>query len=87
MRILKLDEVRKLRMKTGIKLKKLLFLDYDGNNVLDSSHLIGARRILKFVRAWQERKAKEKEKETNGKKAPVGTDKGVTKEPPNEQKK
>lgn len=45
-RILKLDEVRKLRTKTGIKLKEKLFLGYDGNYVLDSSHLIGASRIL-----------------------------------------
>ena len=52
MRILKLDEVRKLRMKTGIKLKKLLFLGHDKGNVLDSSHLIGARRILRFVYEW-----------------------------------
>ena len=76
MRILKLDEVRRLRMKTGIKLKKLLFLDYDGNHVLDSSHLIGARRILKFVRAWQARRAKDKDKATDSK-AAAGTDKGI----------
>ena len=57
-RILKLDEVRKLRMKTGIKLKEKLFLGHDGDFVLDSSHLIGAQRILRFMQEWKKRKAK-----------------------------
>lgn len=58
LQILKLNEVRKLRIKSGIKLKERLFLCYDQTNVLDSSHLIGARRILKHVVDWRERKAK-----------------------------
>ena len=62
-KILKLNEVRKLRVKTGAKLKSKLLTSHDGDFILDSSVLFGARRILRFVREYKARKAREAEKE------------------------
>lgn len=43
--ILRLNDVRKLRVKSGQKIKNLMDLNSIGNDVLDSSCLIGAQRI------------------------------------------
>ena len=58
-----MNEVRKLRIKAGAKLKSKLLTGIDGDFILDSSVLFGARRILKFVREYKARKAREAEKE------------------------
>ena len=57
-KILKLNEVRKLRIKAGAKLKSKLLRGVDGDWVFDSSVLFGARRILRFIREYKARKAK-----------------------------
>lgn len=43
MMILKLEEVRKLRIKTGIKNKYKLALDHEGDMPMDSGHIQGTR--------------------------------------------
>ena len=53
--ILKLNEVHKMRIKTGQKYKNMMDLNYQGKLVLDSAHLIGARRIEKFMLERKER--------------------------------
>lgn len=53
--ILKLNEVHKMRIKTGQKYKTMMDLNYQGKLVLDSAHLIGARRIEKFLLERKER--------------------------------
>ena len=56
--ILRLNNVRRLRVKAGQKIKNLMDLNYMGKSVLDSSQLIGAQRIKRFIYEWRERKAK-----------------------------
>lgn len=55
MQILKLNEVRRLRIKTGIKSKEKLALDHEGDMPMDSGHIQGSRI---FQRLWKERKAR-----------------------------
>ena len=49
MKILKLDEVRNLRKKTGEKIKESMVLGYNNDLVIDSSHLIGVEVIKDFM--------------------------------------
>ena len=53
-----MNEVRKLRIKAGAKLKSKLLRGVDGDFLIDSSVLFGARRILRFVREYKARKAR-----------------------------
>ena len=55
--ILRLNDVRRLRVKTGQKIKNCLDLDIKGQYVLDSSQLISANRILQFIVERKKRKA------------------------------
>lgn len=56
--ILKLQEVRNLRKKTGRQYKNKIDLDCEDEDVLDSNILIGAQRIEKFL--IQRKKRREK---------------------------
>ena len=44
--ILKLNEVRRLRVKSGQKFKRSMDLNAGGNYVMDSSYWTGAKRII-----------------------------------------
>ena len=57
MQILKLNEVRNLRIKQGARVKQNLSLGYQNSFVLDSSHLNGANVIKRFVKRRRERRA------------------------------
>ena len=48
-KIMKLDAVRTLRTKAGQKNRLQLDKGYGGNFVLDSSHVIGCKRIQEFI--------------------------------------
>ena len=54
--IWKLDTVRKLRVRQGIKTLMKMDLNFNGRFVLDSSMLVGATRIIQWVRLWKERR-------------------------------
>ena len=54
--ILRLNEVHKMRIKTGRRYKKMMDLNYGNKLVLDSAHLIGARRIQEFLIERRERR-------------------------------
>lgn len=47
--ILQLNNVRRMRVKTGQKTKDLMDLNVTGKDVLDSSHYIGAKRIEQWI--------------------------------------
>ena len=51
-------------------MKSKLLTSHDGDFILDSSVLFGARRILRFVREYKARKAREAEKEAAKASAP-----------------
>ena len=55
MKILKLNEVRNLRKKTGDKIKDSMVLGYNNDLVIDSSHLIGVEVIKNFLKKRKER--------------------------------
>ena len=55
--IIKLSNVRVARIKIGLKLKTKLDMGHDGSYVMDSSFVIGARRIEKWLLERKVRKA------------------------------
>jgi len=56
--IIKLNEVRKLRTKTGQRYRNMMDLNLEGKDVLDSNVLIAAQRIQDFLIYRRERHAK-----------------------------
>lgn len=55
--ILKLNEVRKLRIRNGLKLKDAMDMNISKKFLYDSSHLIGALRFEKFILQRRKRRA------------------------------